>query len=138
MAKWMYRIASLLLLLFSAGHTVGFSQIDPSWGVDALVLSMKAIGFNVQGFNRTYYDFFVGFGLFVTVLLLFAALVCWQLGTLDASVLRLLPWLRWSLVACFAAVAFLSWKYFFPVPLVFSLAILVCVFLGAWTAEKTS
>jgi hypothetical protein len=46
--------------------------------------------FQILGVQRSYWDFFVGFGFFVTVLLLFAALVAWQLATLDPR--SLLEW----------------------------------------------
>ncbi len=42
-ASLLYRIASILLLLFAAGHTLGFRQIDPKWGVDSLIQSMRSI-----------------------------------------------------------------------------------------------
>jgi hypothetical protein len=71
-ASVFYRIAAVLLLLFAIGHTVGFRQVDPRWGVDGLIASMQSIHFEIQGFSRTHRDFFVGFGLFVTVFLLFA------------------------------------------------------------------
>jgi hypothetical protein len=129
------RIASILLLLFSIGHTIGFRQIDPGWGVDALVNSMRTIHFDVQGFQRSYYDFYVGFGLFVTVLLILAAVICWQLGGLQPEVLNSVKGIAWSLALCFAVIAFLSWRYFFIVPLVFSLLITTCLVLAAWFAH---
>jgi hypothetical protein len=129
------RIASILLLLFSIGHTIGFRQIDPGWGVDALVNSMRTIHFDVQGFQRSYYDFYVGFGLFVTVLLILAAVVCWQLSGLQPAVLNSVKGIAWSLALCFAVIAFLSWRYFFIVPLVFSLLITICLVLAAWFAR---
>ena len=52
-ASVFYRIAAVLLLLFAIGHTLGFRQSDPHWGVDALLASMRSIHFDVQGFNRT-------------------------------------------------------------------------------------
>jgi hypothetical protein len=55
-ASMFYRIAAVLLLLFAVGHTLGFRQSDPKWGVDALLGSMRSIHFDVQGFNRTYWD----------------------------------------------------------------------------------
>src|SRR4051812_34488449 len=65
-ASILYRIAAVLLLLFAAGHTLGFSQPpDPLWGVDALLSSMRSIHFDVLGFNRTYWDFFLGAGFSV-------------------------------------------------------------------------
>jgi hypothetical protein len=57
-----YRIAAVLLLLFATGHTLGFRQSDPKWGVDAVVGSMRSIHSDVLGFNRTLWDFFVAAG----------------------------------------------------------------------------
>src|ERR1700692_4268453 len=79
-ASMFYRIAAVLLLLFAVGHTLGFRQSDPKWGVDALLGSMRSIHFDVQGFNRTYWDIFVAAGFSVGVLYLFAAILAWQLG----------------------------------------------------------
>ncbi len=50
-ASMFYRIAAVLLLLFAVGHTLGFRQSDPNWGVDALLGSMRSIHFDVQGFQ---------------------------------------------------------------------------------------
>jgi hypothetical protein len=77
-APLLYRIASVLLFLFAAGHTIGFRRVDPSWGVDAATEALKATRFDVQGLSRTYWGFYTGFGLFVTVLLLFTAALAWQ------------------------------------------------------------
>ena len=33
-ASMFYRIAAVLLLLFAVGHTLGFRQSDPKWGVE--------------------------------------------------------------------------------------------------------
>jgi len=127
-----YRIAALLLGLFAIGHTLGFRQIDPEWGIDPLIAQMKATSFQVQGAPRTYWDFFVGFGFFVSILQLFSALVAWQLAAIGQPALARMPLIRWGFVVAFAGVAGLSWRYFFPVPLVFSLAITLCLALAAW------
>src|SRR6185436_4729110 len=86
-ASMIYRIAAVLLLLFAVGHTLGFRQSDPQWGIDALLGSMRSIHFDVQGFNRTYWDLFVAAGLSVGVVYLFAAVLAWQLGGLPAETL---------------------------------------------------
>ena len=67
-ASFLFRIASVLLILFAVGHTLGFRRVDPRWGVDSLINQLRSTHFNVQGFSRTYWDFFTGFGLFVTIL----------------------------------------------------------------------
>ena len=126
-----YRIASVLLVLFAAGHTVGFRTQDPRWGVDSALASLRAIHFDAQGFARTYWDFYVGFGLFVSVFLLFAAVITWQLAGLRIETLAYMPLITWGLVLCFVAVSILSWKYFFLVPVVFSIVITLCLIAGA-------
>ena len=131
-ASLLYRIASILLILFAVGHTLGFYQVDPKWGIDSLIQSMRSVHFNANGSERTYWDFFVGFGLFVTVLMVFASVVAWQLGSLPAATLATMRVTAWGFVVCFASVAFLSWRYFFLVPLIFSIAILICLSLAAW------
>jgi hypothetical protein len=134
--KLTYRIASVLLVLFAAGHTFGFRQTPPEWGVEQVVASMRAIHFDAQGLNRTYYDFYVGFGFFVSVFLLFLAVLAWQVGGMRQEILVSIPEITWSLPICALAITVLSWKYFFAVPIVFSTLITVSLFLGAWYAGK--
>src|SRR5215470_2597760 len=135
-ASVFYRIAAVLLLLFAAGHTLGFRQSDPQWGVDGLLGSMRSIHFDVQGFNRTYWDLFVGSGFFVSVFLLFAAVLAWQLGGLPADTLGRVRGTAWALALCFAAVTFLCWRYFFLLPIVFTAVITICLIGAAWLSSR--
>src|ERR1700746_302843 len=112
-ASIFYRIAAVLLLLFAIGHTLGFRQSDPQWGVDALLASMRSIHFNVQGFNRTYWDLFEAAGFSVGVFYLFAAILAWQLGGLPAEILGRMRGTSWAFALCFAAITFVSWMYLF-------------------------
>src|ERR1700721_1537933 len=99
-----YRIAAVLLLLFAVGHTLGFRQSDPRWGVDALLASMRSIHFDMQGFNRTYWDIFLAAGFSVGVFYLFAAILAWQLGGLPAETLARMRGTGWAFAVCFAAI----------------------------------
>ncbi len=137
-ASVFYRIASVLLLLFAIGHTLGFRKADPKWGVDSLIGSMRSIHFDAQGFNRTYWDFYVGFGLFVSAFLLFAAVLAWQLGGLPEGTLALMRGTAWALAICFVAITILSWRYFFIAPIVFSILITVSLIVAAWLSPKPS
>jgi hypothetical protein len=101
-----------LLILFAVGHTLGFRRVDPRWGVNTLINQLRATHFNVQGFSRTYWDFFTGFGFFVTILLLFAAIVSWQIGGLPRESLSAMSLITWGLAVCFVIVTFLSYQYF--------------------------
>ena len=131
-----YRLAAVLLLLFAVGHTLGFSQSDPTWGVDALLSSMRSIHFEVQGFNRTYWDFFVAAGFSVGVFYLFAAILAWQLAGLPPATLARMRGATWAFACAFAAITALSWRYLFVIPLAFALAITVCLTAGAWLSAK--
>ena len=133
----LYRISSVLLLLFAAGHTFGFRQNDPEWGADAVVGLMHSVHFNAQGFTRTYWDFFSAFGLLFTVFLLFAAVVAWLLGGLPAETFARVRSIAWALAICFAAVTALSWRYTFTTPIVFSALITVCLTAAAWRSAKS-
>src|SRR5205809_4277264 len=122
-ASVFYRIAAVLLLLFAVGHTLGFRQSDPTWGVDALVGSMHSIHFDVQGFNRTYWDLFSGAGFSVGVFYLFAAVLAWQLGGLPATTLALMRGTAWALALCFEGITVVSWRYLFCISIAFSIMI---------------
>jgi hypothetical protein len=137
-APILYRIASVLLLLFAVGHTLGFRQSDPTWGVDTLLASMRSMHFGVQGFSRTYWDLFVAAGFSVGVFYLFAAVVAWQLGGLPPESLSLMRLTAWALALSFAAITLVSWRYLFILPIVFSLVITVCLTAAAWLSAKTT
>jgi hypothetical protein len=135
-ASMFYRIAAVLLLLFAVGHTLGFRQSDPQWGVDALLASMRSVHFEVQGFNRTYWDLFVAAGFCVGIFYLFAAILAWQLARLPAATLALMRGIAWAFAACFAAVTVVSWKYLFMLPVAFSILITLCLSAAAWLSSK--
>ncbi len=132
----LYRIVAVLLALWAIGHTLGFRQTDPKWRVDSLVASMKSIHFDAGGISRTYWDFFVGFGLFASVLLLFVAVLTWQLGGMSRETLKLMSRVTWTLAICFGGLTVLSWIYFFLLPVIFSAVITLCLILAAWLAGK--
>ena len=133
-APMFYKIAAVLLVLFDAGHTSGFPWSDPAWGVD--LGSMRSTHFYIMGFSRTYSDFYLGFGLFVSVFLLLAVVLAWQLGGLPPESLALMRGTAWTFALCFAAISVLAWKYFFILPIVFSIAVTLCLTAAAWLSTK--
>jgi hypothetical protein len=135
-ASIFYRIAAVLLLLFAAGHTLGFRQSDPAWGVDALLASMRSIHFDVQGFHRSYWDLFQAAGFSVGLFYLFSAILAWQLGGLPAASLSLMRGTAWAFALCFAAITVVSWKYLFILPIAFSIVITLCLAVAAWLSAK--
>lgn len=137
-ASIFYRIATILLLLFAAGHTFGFRQNNPDWGADAVLGLMKSVHFNALGFNRTYWDFFSAFGFIFSVFLVFAAVLAWQLSSLPAETLARIRGITWALAICFVAVTALCWRFAFTIPIVFSILVTVCLVAAAWLSPKST
>jgi len=136
-ASLFFRIAAVLLLLFAAGHTLGFRQNNPAWGADAVLGLMRSVHFDAQGFSRTYWDFFSAFGFFLSVFLLFAAVLAWLLGGLPTETLARVRSIAWALAISFVAVTALSVRYAFTTPIVFSAVITVFLMAAAWLSAKT-
>jgi hypothetical protein len=134
-ATFLYRIASVLLLLFAVGNTFVFRRTETGWGVDPVVGSMRHTRFEIQGLSRTFWDFYTGYGLFASVLLLFAAVLAWQLGSLTNDQLRSLPGATWGLAICLLSVAVLSWKYFLISTGAFATLIALMLLLAAILAR---
>jgi hypothetical protein len=135
-ASLFYRIAAGLLLLFALGHTLGFRQSDPAWGVDTLLGQMRSIHFELQGFSRTYWDLFVAAGFSLGLFYLFAAVLAWQLGGLPPATLAAMRVTVWAFALCFAAITVVSWRYLFALPIVFSILITACLTAAAWLSAK--
>ena len=138
-ASLLYRIASVLLVLFAAGHTLGFRQNVPEWRASSVIGAMQSVHFNAQGVSRTYWDFFSAFGFITSVFLLFAAVLAWQLGTVSGG--NFVPFMRqtaWALAISFAAVTAVNWRYAFTTPIVFSVLITLCLAGAAWLSASPS
>src|SRR5271154_7613692 len=118
-----YTVASGLLLIFATAHTVGGLLLSRSFGPagDAVFASMKAVHFDFNGTERTFYDFHMGFGLTASVFLVFSAALSWHLGR--AAPLPVLRPVAWALFLANVCNMVLAWAYFFVGPGVFSTAI---------------
>ncbi|HEY6222506.1 MAG TPA: hypothetical protein VIW26_01870 [Gemmatimonadales bacterium] len=126
-----YRIASVVLVLYAAGHTVGFQHIDPRWGIDNLIEGLRTTPVVVQGAKRTYWGFVLGFGYFCTVLMLFSALLAWELGGLPQATLAAMPVITWGFAISFALATVVTVRYFFVAPVVFSTLTTICLIVAA-------
>ena len=129
--------ASVLSFLYFLGHSAGFPWTPSQGGASNLVIGgMKSYRFEALGAERTYWDFYEGFGLTVSVLLLLEAVVLWFLATLAVKEAhRLRPILLAFLVAN-AAVLVLVAQFFFLPPVVLSAASTLCVALALWFSRS--
>src|SRR3989442_1136457 len=64
------RIASVISLVFTAGHTLCGPQKWSPMGENEVLKAMSVVRFDTMGANRSYLDFFMGFGWSISVLML--------------------------------------------------------------------
>ncbi|HEY1334315.1 MAG TPA: hypothetical protein VGF31_08670 [Myxococcaceae bacterium] len=135
-ASLVYRISAVLLLLFAVGHTLGFQQSDPSWGVDTLLGLMRSVRFDMQGFSRTYWDLFLAAGFTVGAFYVFSAVLAWQLAGLPVTTLATMRLGVWAFAGCFAVITLVSVRYLFVIPIACSAVITACLSAGAWLSGR--
>jgi hypothetical protein len=135
-ARRLLRFAAILSFVYALGHSAGFPW-TPSMGVggDAVVRGMRSVRFDVFGTSRTYWDFYQGFGLTLSVLQLLGSVVLWLLSRLAPDTpARVRPFVLAFFVASLAQLVLVV-RYFFLPPIVFCVAIAVCLGLAAWTLD---
>jgi len=140
MKPWIwYRALAVILALFTLGHTVGTIHAVTTAPEEAAVIAgMQGYQVPVMGFLRTYWEFYRGFSISITVLLATLAVIAWQLATLSRRNPReALPLGVTLLLACVGQ-AIVSVVYFFTAPILMSLVAVVCAGMGvALVARET-
>jgi hypothetical protein len=130
------RSASVLTLLHAILHTVGGVFGKPQPGPQqAAVEAMKANQFPLMGAMRSFWDFYRGFGLGITIFLVALAVVLWQLSSLAAKNSYRLQPIYWTLLVAFLLMAADSYVYFFPPPVIVELLIAVCLIGAIFTSK---
>ena len=132
MKAWIwFRALAVVLAFFTLGHTVGTRHAitnDPQEA--AVVNAMQGFRVPVMGFHRTYWEFFRGFSVTITIMLATLMVIAWQLGTLSRRDPRAaLPLAVTVLIACVAQ-AIVSVVYFFTAPIITSVLAVICAAMG--------
>lgn len=132
-----FRLAAYLLVLYTLGHTLGAVVNTPQFGAesDGVVAAMKSVRVIAQGSDCTWYGFYRGFGVFVSIYLAFSAYASWVLGGAGAEDRRGMLAIAWALLVSHAAGTVIAFVWFFPVPMVFSTAITALLALGCIRAS---
>lgn len=130
------RLASTLSLFFLVGHTLG--GLMKSWspiGETSVLTAMRTFRFDVAGVNRSYLEFYRGFGFLLSVSLLMQTVLLWQLGTVattDRALAR--PFVVTFFLMSIAS-GVLTWRFLFPVPVYFSAALTLCLGLAVFASR---
>lgn len=115
------RAGAVVSLLYCFGHQSGAPWTPVQGAAPANVVAlMHQVSFQTMDVTRTYWDFYYGFGLIITTFLAGQAVALWLL----ARVARRDAALAVPLAALFFAGALvnatLSYRFFFPLPALFS------------------
>jgi hypothetical protein len=124
-------IAAIISLLFTAGHAMGGLKKWSPMGENAVLKAMTDVRFETMGENRSYLDFFMGFGWSLGVAMFLQSVLLWQMATMartDAPSVR-------PMIAVFAlaqlASGIIAWRLIFPIPALF-FAVLFVVLVTAF------
>ena len=134
-----FRIASVLLVLFAVGHTVGFLTLKPPTDKALAVRdAMSSVTFTVKGTVYSYGRFYRGLGLYVTTFELFSAWIAWVLGAMarraPKEVLALaVPFVLLELVS-----TVLAKMYFGKPPMVLSAVVAMVLVVAAFQTRKAA
>ena len=124
------RIASIISLIFAAGHTMGGLRQWSPMGDNAVLKAMTDVRFDTMGANRSYLDFFLGFGWSLSVSMLMQTILLWQLASLARTdPVRLRPVIAVMALATVVS-GLIAWRFIFPVPAVFSLVLAIALTLA--------
>ena len=130
------RVASIVSLLFAVGHTLGGAQCWSPPGETDVLRAMRAFRFDVSGVSRSYMDFYLGFGFIISSYLLLQAALLWQLAAIArADAARTRPLIASFALASLASV-FLTWRFVFTIPVVFSAVIAASLVAALLVAHR--
>ncbi len=133
------RIASVLTFIHCVLHTVGGVFGSPTHGQEevAIIDAMKSRRFEWLGSMRSYWDFFFGYGLIVTLALLVEAILLWQLAMYAKANPGWVRPIAALLLFNFVAMSIVSWKYFFIAPAVTEVLIAACIAIALLAPATT-
>src|SRR4051812_1880511 len=130
------RIASIISLLFTAGHSVGGLQKWSPTQDNEVLKAMTDVHFDAMGVSRSYLDLYLGMGWTISVFMLLQTVLLWQMASLartNAGQLR-------GMIAAFALAALASgiiaWRLILPVPALFSAALAIALGAAYMTARR--
>lgn len=132
------RIAAVLTFIHAVLHTVGgvFGSVGPG-PASVAAAAMKANQFLVIGHMRSYWNFYRGLGLTVTICLTAEAVLFWQLGSLAKTDGRRLRPILITFLIAYAVLAVNSNAYFFFGPVVAEILIAACLGAAIFSAKPS-
>jgi hypothetical protein len=130
------RIAAVLTFIHAVLHTIGgvFGSISPGSATIAAE-AMKSNQFVAMGNLRTYWDFYMGMGLAVSLFLTMESVVFWFLASVARSHAGQIRPILIVFAIGYLAFAIDSYRYFFLAPVIVESIIALCLVAAAVSAR---
>ena len=133
------RIASGISLLFAIGHSIGGLQKWSPMGDNEVLKAMTNVHFDVMGHQRSYFDFYTGFGWSISVTMLMQAILLWQMASLartsPAGAASVRPMIMTIALATLVG-GVIAWVFIIPIPAVFSAVLVIDLAAAYFTASE--
>ena len=131
------RIASVLTFIHAVLHTIGgvFGKVDPG-PASVAVAAMKANRILVMGNMRSFWDFYFGLGLALTISMTGESVLMWQLASLAKTEARRLRPMMTTFLLAYVVIAINSNTYFFMGPVIAEILIAACFAVAIATAKS--
>ena len=118
--SFLLRIASVVSGLLAAGHTLGGRKAWSPQGENQVLEAMRTLRFEVFGVNRTYMDFYLGFGFTISVFLVLQAVLLWQLAAAAKTNALQVRGMVAAMALAELGCTLVAWKFLFVLPTAFS------------------
>jgi hypothetical protein len=135
-STWL-RLASIVSFIFALGHTFGGTKSWSPLGETPGLVAMRTFQFQVGAVQRTYLDFYLGFGFMLSVFMLLQAVLLWQIAAIAKDDPRRARPLAGSILVAQLACGALCWRYIFVGPVVFSAAISICLAVAVYLTGRS-
>jgi hypothetical protein len=125
------RIAAGLTLVHAVLHTIGgvFGK-QASGPQQAVAEVMKSTQFPMMGVTRTFWEFYQGMGLAVSIFLTIEAVLFWQLASIALANRPLIRPILITFLLGYLVLAVVSYVHFFAAPAIFEVLIALCLGLA--------
>jgi hypothetical protein len=137
--KLLLRIASIILLIFTCGHTFGHltrKNISDPKGLEVMK-AMEGYHFNFRGVMQTYDGHMEGYGLDISFILAALSIILWIISGESARAPKFCKKLLFPILFFMLGNAYVAYKYFFHGPTVFSLLISLLLIIAILQLHKT-
>lgn len=137
-SRWM-KTASFFLFVIFVGHTIG-TLFPISFGLagDTVLAGMKSFRFDMMGGERSYWHFYFGANICLSLFLLLEALLIWNLSKWTEKEPLAMKSVLLLFLSGNLALAILSQIYFFIVPALCALLATICLGLALRSLPKSA